>query len=553
MGIIPRNVKSAVTEEPHSNGKKGSYNEYNNDDDQKKDKKPSLVKKVAAKAARKSIFAGLKGAIASLMAKMFFAKIAAFFQTIFNALVTFFHSIIMAIVTMVMIPVLLITSIAGFVSTAVQNTETAYKEAATISDDADDDCVVSVDTAETIELGQTEKEIATEIYTFLNKYGFTDVQIAGILGNWSAESGIDPTGVETVYNEPYQIGPKKQRIINAGYILDSIEPDYVRRFPKLKGKICGIGLGAWTFGRNVSLREYAKAMSEQGETDYPPDEWWHTDVQLGFMVTSDDAHMDWLLNKYKAMDGTPTAMAQAFLTKWEGGRWTNDASHADKRASAAQKYFSMIQSGDLVANTETGSKLLDDVLAGASCQLSPITNQANACSSRNGNYATAIDNSSAAEAAASYALPTREAAYHSNGSQAYQEIIQKAGQTANYQSCDRSVAAAIHVSHTDDSYPWGDTSVQYKYLCEASNWKEIQWNGDKSQLLPGDVLIITRGERGTGNGHTVIFVGKDIIKKHFPKDFQSQEIVSGSLHQYSPHIGNFYDELKKYHCFRHVS
>lgn len=89
------------------------------------------------------------------------------------------------------------------------------------------------------------------IYTFFRTYGkacaeaagnpdadITDEMIAGILGNWMLESKIDTTAVETVFNEPYAIGPMKRwmwegrlstrRIYNAKneYLHTTLDPQY---------------------------------------------------------------------------------------------------------------------------------------------------------------------------------------------------------------------------------------------------------------------------------------------------------------------------------------
>lgn len=44
---------------------------------------------------------------------------------------------------------------------------------------------------------------AKKVYSFLHELGYTDTNIAGILGNWDVESGIDPTGTELIYDEPF--------------------------------------------------------------------------------------------------------------------------------------------------------------------------------------------------------------------------------------------------------------------------------------------------------------------------------------------------------------
>lgn len=44
---------------------------------------------------------------------------------------------------------------------------------------------------------------AQKVYAFFHELGYTDTNIAGILGNWEVESGIDATSVELVYDQPF--------------------------------------------------------------------------------------------------------------------------------------------------------------------------------------------------------------------------------------------------------------------------------------------------------------------------------------------------------------
>lgn len=46
-------------------------------------------------------------------------------------------------------------------------------------------------------------DAARIVYSFFKGLGYTDTNIAGILGNWDVESGIDASGLEGVYDEPF--------------------------------------------------------------------------------------------------------------------------------------------------------------------------------------------------------------------------------------------------------------------------------------------------------------------------------------------------------------
>lgn len=82
---------------------------------------------------------------------------------------------------------------------------------------------------------------AQTIYSVFSAWGMPDENIAGILGNWEQESGMDPTRVQNTANTPYTVSDAEQ----AG----------------AENTDNGIGLGQWTFGRNSNLRAYADSHS----------------------------------------------------------------------------------------------------------------------------------------------------------------------------------------------------------------------------------------------------------------------------------------------------
>lgn len=106
---------------------------------------------------------------------------------------------------------------------------------------------------------QTEENAKT-IYSVLSAWGMSDENIAGILGNWSHESGIDPTSVETIFDEKFTIGPRKQAAEAMNFKMAQVDPSYAACFPAID--LMGIGLGQWTNGRNSLLTEYAKSIGK---------------------------------------------------------------------------------------------------------------------------------------------------------------------------------------------------------------------------------------------------------------------------------------------------
>ena len=85
-------------------------------------------------------------------------------------------------------------------------------------DDYDDSCVTGVKKAQkasaSVDADKQMEENAIKVWSVFKEKGLTDEEIAGMLGNLEAESSIDPTCIEGIYDEPYQIGSRKQQAID---------------------------------------------------------------------------------------------------------------------------------------------------------------------------------------------------------------------------------------------------------------------------------------------------------------------------------------------------
>ncbi|MBB5491314.1 phage tail tip lysozyme [Nocardiopsis metallicus] len=152
---------------------------------------------------------------------------------------------------------------------------------------------------------------AQAVYKVLSGMGMPDENIAGILGNWEIESELDPTGVEGIYDEPYDLGPKKKAKLDGG------------------GTNYGIGLGQWTADRHTKLLEYAEAAGGQ---------WYDMEIQLSFMTDPDgDNPSDVAIVKGMVSEkkGSPSEAAEYFLTEWERA----GVPALDARQEAAEKWF----------------------------------------------------------------------------------------------------------------------------------------------------------------------------------------------------------------------
>lgn len=182
------------------------------------------------------------------------------------------------------------------------------------------------------------------VYGVLSAWGMPDENIAGILGNWDAESGIDPTGVETIYNEPFTLGAKKQDAESKGFDVDLVAPEYGARFPGVN--LIGIGLGQWSNGRNTQLLDYAKGAGNAS--------WATLETQLGFMI-SKDSGAPVIKNMISTPIGSASEAAMYFHDEWE--RSADTPALAARRGEKANKWMGML------SGWEKNTELADSILA----------------------------------------------------------------------------------------------------------------------------------------------------------------------------------------------
>ncbi|MGW2984301.1 phage tail tip lysozyme [Streptomyces goshikiensis] len=150
---------------------------------------------------------------------------------------------------------------------------------------------------------------AREIYSALSSWGMPKENIAGILGNWSQESGIDPTSVQNFPTGTYSMTAAKA---SAAQNTDN-----------------GIGLGQWTFGRNTLLRQYAKSKGV---------DWYTIRAQLAFMVDGDNpGDVTAFKGMLKKSQGSPRAAALHFHESWE--RSADGADGIAARGDKAEMWF----------------------------------------------------------------------------------------------------------------------------------------------------------------------------------------------------------------------
>lgn len=391
------------------------------------------------------------------------------------------------------------------------------------------DCgtVISQNAEKAAEVTNTEAitlDNAKKVWSVFKAYGLSNEQIAGILGNWSVESGIDPSGFEGIYSEHFQpTGPKHTDAYNnMNAWTESLFSQYASQglginHAAYKGSdgnyYPGLGLGQWTGGNGEKLIGAAKSVNKN---------WYDLDFQLAYaLATPSPTGIQDYWNKYKKESGSASAMAMSFTHDWEG----NAGMAYAERQAAAEHWLSQMASwtedsafsASVISMSQNLGMVASDGAASSALQ---------SCTKAQ-NY----DNSSAAAAAISYAYETEEESKGNNGTKLWQTVFQNIFPgDSNYMSCDRTVATALRWSGTDEEIPAGDCPALISYFSSSDKWEKVGLSHDleEKDLKPGDIII--------RSSHVIMYVGNELVKQKYPNS--NGNMVSGSLDERSPGVGS---------------
>ena len=372
---------------------------------------------------------------------------------------------------------------------------------------------------------------AKKVWSVFKAYGLSNEQIAGILGNWSVESGIDPSGFEGIYSEHFQpTGPKHTDAYNnMNAWTESLFSQYAAQglginHAAYKGSdgnyYPGLGLGQWTGGNGEKLIAASKSVNKN---------WYDLDFQLAYaLATPSPTGIQDYWNKYKKESGSASAMAMSFTHDWEG----NAGMAYAERQAAAEHWLSQMASwtedsafsASVISMSQNLGMVASDGAASSALQ---------SCTKAQ-NY----DNSSAAAAAISYAYETEEESEGNNGTKLWQTVFQNIFPgDPNYMSCDRTVATALRWSGTDEEIPAGDCPALISYFSSSDKWEKVGLSHDleEKDLKPGDIII--------RSSHVIMYVGNELVKQKYPNS--NGNMVSGSLEERSPGVGSHIKDYLK--------
>ena len=506
---------------------------------EKKDKNKNLKRLATAKAAGQAAHMGLQAIlmakimnilhmglamIANLLQAMtgllgaLLGKIGAFFGSIVSAISSFLGIGSIAAGSIVVSAFMVIGAfVVGGITALVDDTAMRGGEV--------NDCTIKANeilsATGDVDMSKQIEERVKKTYSVMTAIGIPKVNISGLVGNWIAESGFDPTCVETIYTEPYQIGPRKKHAESVDYKIASMNPSYGALYPKIIR--VGLGLAQCTdttdgAKENTEIRTYAKQVGKN---------WWDFDFQLAFYI-SVYSKAKWLRSWTKP-ESSPEAAAYAFAKYFE----VNTIMAQDKRKVEAAKWY--VRLNEMTVD----QSYADSIIAmGESLGAMSISQSASNAVNKCQRAGAGGGNSSLAEAWVSYAYPTKAQGYGNHGTPLFQDLMKNIFPGDPYfMSCDRGVATGVRWSGTDDTYPVGPCSTQEAYLKTSPKWEKISdGNTDKATLKPGDIMIMDATPWTNGrHGHVLGYTGPEIIKKiHGAKATPGADTVSASYMERSP-------------------
>lgn len=288
-------------------------------------------------------------------------------------------------------------------------------------------------------------------FAFLGNKPMTVNQVAGIIGNWSQESRLEPAIIQGGSPGPGASNSEIKAISGGGQ---------------------AVGLAQWDSGRRTQLAEFAESKGSI---------WSDINTQLEYFKKELDGSegANLVAGGFNDQSKSAEDLTNIFMSKFERA----GIPHMENRIAAAAAFLKTYNGG------YSGS-------TGGSCLMAKGS----------------VNTSDAVQLAISMSLPTAAESYVSPGDSHGVSLAKpeyKAGKAKAqekggadpmpdlYASCDRFVATVVK-NTTDPGIPWGSTSEQQSYLSSSSKWQKYT---KKSEAQPGDIWVTQT------NGHIIFYVG----------------------------------------------
>lgn len=397
-------------------------------------------------------------------------------------------------------------------------------------------------------------ENARKLWAVLRSYKspngneITPEMAAGALGNMTVESNLDPTSVEAIFDEPFQIGPRKSVLfpIPSGThnsYFQSMHAMYNRQGLSINASAylfdgrnycVGIGLIGWTGPTGKGLIDFAEANDKN---------WYDLDVQAACLLGQDKVRLEHFTDRCSPNNNVDNATAYwlGIMERGLSGPNTSEVVLYSRRAAAAQDWYDRLHDDDEAIQREY-KDFAEEVWKMAGTQAGKATNDhaqdvIDYCAEDEEEEPN--DNGTLAEAEVAFAWPSMGDSYN-NGTALYRAVYDAVNGTEGgkiYKSCDRGVCTAVRWSGADDNFPTGACPNQMAYMeAHPDIWKPMGAINTLqiSDLQPGDICV--------NPGHIWMFVGNEIIQEKYPGN--AAVMVEASYGTRSPGCcpiwGNYY-------------
>ena len=463
---------------------------------QKGFKSPKLLKRTAQASGLTSgaVTAYIGYKIAQLIAffKMLLAKGIAAIQGIMATIMGIINTVISAVSTILSVgtavaAAITFSGVTSIIAIAAISISGIVSNSNARTDALSNACVPSVVTVDDaasnpVDSNAQRTDSITKAWSVFKAAGANEKTAGAVLGNWDVESGIDPTGVETIYNEKYTVGPLKQAAQAAGFKIADIDPVYASRFPAIQ--LAGIGLGQWTNGRNSMLMNYAKSKNKK---------WSDISTQLGFMLSSDDpSRVSMLKSLLDNQSISVNDATQQFLVKWEG----NAGDKLSDRQEAAGKIA--VQLKDIKADDKYGESILNEanITTGSDNHITGEKNKSDGCDSTVGSHYSR-SNSKIIDEGRKYLGWFYYTQDHSLGAFGDWDSPSKSAGT----DCSGFIWFVLHKL---GGYKLPDNMQWYTGSMENDAKGQHQWLQEipAKEAKAGDIVIVNTGNGAGSAGHT---------------------------------------------------
>jgi hypothetical protein len=287
-------------------------------------------------------------------------------------------------------------------------------------------------------------------FAFLGNKPMTVNQVAGIIGNWSQESRLDPAIIQ-----------------GGGTAATNSE---VKAMGGVGGR--AVGLAQWDSGRRTALAEFAESKGSI---------WSDINTQLAYFKKELDGSegANLIAGGFNDQSKSAEDLTLIFMEKFERA----GTPHMKNRNAAAKAFLETYNGG---YSGSTGGSCL---MAKGNINTSDAVQLAISMS-----YPTSGE--SKVSPSDSYGVSLAKSEYKAGKAKA-QEKGGKDPMPDLYASCDRFVATVVK-NTSDPGIPWGSTTEQQLYLSSSPKWQKYT---KKSEAQPGDIWVTKT------NGHIIFYVG----------------------------------------------